>query len=281
MGLCDTVPGVSGGTIAFITGIYQRLISAIQAFSLDLVMDSLKFLIGKGNNKNLRQDIKKLDLGFLIMLFLGIAIAILLFSRVLEFLIDSYAPFLMAFFVGLILVSAIGIFEHIEKHHTVNQLIALVGLLVGISFIFFIPQEITPNLGYVFLGGFLAISAMLLPGISGSFVLLIMGIYSFMLGVLHDVFGNLDYFLIFIFGAIVGVVVMSRVIGFLFRKNKPATLYLLVGLVLGSLSVPLRIIFNNSSEFIAITWVILFGLFLLGAVFSFWLTQVSKVKRVA
>ena len=176
MGLCDTVPGVSGGTIAFITGIYQRLISAIQAFSLDLVMDSLKFLIGKGNNKNLRQDIKKLDLGFLIMLFLGIAIAILLFSRVLEFLIDSYAPFLMAFFVGLILVSAIGIFEHIEKHHTVNQLIALIGFLVGVSFIFFIPQEIAPNLGYVFLGGFLAISAMLLPGISGSFILLIMGI---------------------------------------------------------------------------------------------------------
>ena len=281
MGLCDTVPGVSGGTIAFITGIYQRLIDAIQAFSLDLVVDVCRFLVKGKSDKNLRQDIKKLDLGFLITLFLGIVLAILLFSRVLEFLIDSYAPFLMAFFVGLILVSAIGIFEHIEKHHTVNQLIALIGFLVGVSFIFFIPQEIAPNLGYVFLGGFLAISAMLLPGISGSFILLIMGIYGFMLGVLHDIFGNLNYFLIFILGVIVGVVIMSRVVGFLFRKNKPATLYLLVGLVLGSLSVPFRIIYNSSSNFGARAWLLVGVLFFLGAVFSSELTRVSKVRRVA
>lgn len=281
MGLCDTIPGISGGTIAFITGIYQRLINCIQAFSPRLAGDIFMTLVGKGDKRKLGQDIKRLDLGFLITLLLGIGIAIILFSRVIEFLIDTYAPFLMAFFVGLIFASGIGIFEHIERHHTVNQIIALVGLAIGISLIFLIPQEVVPSLGYIFLGGFLAISAMLLPGISGAFVLLIMGIYSFMLHVLRDVLGNLSYILIFILGMAVGVFVMSRIIGFLFRKNKPATLYLLVGLVMGSLSVPIGIIYNNSSGFTLLTWIILAGLFILGVLFSFLITMISKEKKVA
>jgi len=245
MGLCDLIPGISGGTIAFITGIYERLINAIKGLSPRLVYDILLTVVGKGDRKRLKEDIRKLDLGFLIPLFLGILFALFLFSRVMVFLLERYFSFIMIFFVGLILVSAKTIFEHIEKHHSLNVAFSILGLILGISLVFIIPASTEPSLLYIFVGGFLAICAMLLPGISGSFILLVLGIYSFMLGVLNDLGNKLDYFFAFVVGAICGLILMSRVISLLLAKDKSKTLYFLLGLVVGALSVPLREIYLN------------------------------------
>ncbi len=266
MGTCDIIPGISAGTIAFITGIYERLINAIKSFSVPFLYDLVLLPFRKEDERRFRDEVKKLDLGFLLSLGAGILTAIFLLSRIMSFLLENYFVFTMVFFVGLILASAKTIFEHIERHHGLNSVVGLIGLVVGISLVFLIPISAEPSLLYVFLGGFLAVSAMLLPGVSGSFVLLVLGLYEFILNVINNLFGNLKYVTVFVLGAIGGMYVMSRVISFLFRKDKSKTLYLLLGLVLGSLSVPLRGIFMRVGGLGLFEWIGIVLLFVLGIV---------------
>jgi putative membrane protein len=246
MGVCDLIPGISGGTIAFITGIYSRLINAVKGFSPKLAIDFFKYIF-RIDKESLKKDIKGLDLVFLIILGAGIWTAIFLGSRIIVFLLENYFVYTTSFFVGLILASSKSIYDKIETHHTKNRLFGLLGLITGVLFAFIIPIDIVPNLLYVFLGGFLAISAMFLPGISGAFILLILGLYEFMLNVLHNIFGNIMVFIIFILGALSGMFAISRIISFLFRKDKCKTLYVLLGLIIGALSIPVRDIFLNGS----------------------------------
>jgi len=266
MGTCDIIPGISAGTIAFVTGIYERLINAIKSFSLPFLYDLVLLPFRKEDERRFRDEVKKLELGFLLTLGAGILTAIFLLSRVMSFLLEDYFVFTMVFFVGLILASAKTIFEHIERHHNLNSMVGLIGLVIGISFVLFIPVNVEPSLPYVFLGGFLAISAMLLPGVSGAFVLLVLGLYEFVLGVINNLFSNLNYAIVFALGAVGGMYVMSRVISFLFRKDKSKTLYLLLGLVIGSLSVPLRGIFMQFDVYGLFGWIGIVLLFVLGIV---------------
>jgi len=148
---------------------------------------------------------------------------------------------------------------------------------IGISLAFVLPSHVEPSLGYIFLGGFVAISAMLLPGISGAFILLILGVYEFMLGAINDLFNNLNYVFVFILGAIAGLFVMSRVISFFFRKDKSGTLYLLLGLVVGALSVPLKGVYG-SIEFTFVSLIVHVVLFVLGVVFALSITHFSRNK---
>ena len=248
MGICDIIPGISGGTIAFITGIYERLITSVKSFSPELFRDFFRYISTrkKENLTKLKTDIKKLDLGFLTIIVAGIATAVLAGVRVISFLLENYFSYTMSFFIGLIIVSSKIIFDHIEKHHTKNVLFGLMGLLLGISLSVLIPVEIAPTISYVFLGGFLAISAMFLPGISGAFILLIMGLYSFMLNVLRDI--KIGYMMVFFFGAGLGAFTISRIVSFLFSKDKCKTLYFLLGLVLGALSIPVKRVYSASAE---------------------------------
>jgi len=232
MGVCDLIPGISGGTIAFITGIYQRLIDSVKNLS-QAALDIFSF-------KKLKKDLKKADLLFLFILLLGIATAFLLGSRVIKFLLEEYFIYTISFFIGLILASSKIIFNHIENHKMKNILFGFLGLIVGGLFAVLIPLEATPSLPYVFLGGFLGISAMFLPGISGAFILLIMGLYEFLINVLHDIPGNIKYFLVFALGAILGAFTISRIVSFLFKKDRCKTLYFLLGLVIGALSIPVK-----------------------------------------
>jgi len=261
MGICDLIPGISGGTIAFITGIYARLIDAVKGFSLKLFYDIFTF-----NKKGLRKDVKKLDLGFLIILFLGIGASILIGSRIIKYLLSNYFAYTLSFFIGLILASSKIIFDDIENHKGKNILFGFFGFIIGISLVFLVPMNVNPSMFYVFLGGFLAISAMFLPGISGAFILLIMGLYEFMIDVLHDVLNNLVYLVLFVIGMMFGAFSISRIISFLFKKNKCKTLYLLLGLVIGALSVPLKKIFENEglqiSNIFVMLFLVLLGIFL-------------------
>jgi len=149
MGICDIIPGISGGTIAFITGIYSRLIDAVKGFSPQLVIDFFKYVF-KRDKKSFLEDVKKLDLGFLIILGLGIGIAILIGARVVGFLLEKYFTYTFAFFVGLILASSKSIYDKIERHYKRDKIFGVAGLVVGILFMFLIPVEVIPDLVYVF-----------------------------------------------------------------------------------------------------------------------------------
>ncbi len=277
MGICDLIPGISGGTIAFITGIYLRLINAVKSFSFKLIYDLFKFLIGKGRYKDLREDIKKLDLGFLIVLLLGIFSAIFLGSRIIKFLLDNYFSYTLCFFIGLILVSCFIIFENIKNHNWKNILLGVLGFFAGVLFCLLAPVNVVPSLKYVFIGGFFAISAMFLPGISGAFILLIMGLYEFMINVLHNLSSNLNYFIMFVLGAGLGALIISRTISFLFRKDKCKTLYFLLGLVIGALGIPLKKIYEISFELNVIDIGIMFILFLGGILLVIVVRKYEKI----
>lgn len=277
MGASDVVPGISAGTIAFISGIYEEFISSIKAFSPRLIKDSALVAIGRGDRKKFHEDLARLNLPFLIPLVLGIGLAVLFLSHVMTFLLASYFSFTMAFFVGLILASSKTIFDHIEKHHSTNVVLSIVGLLVGLSFSFLSEGALlSPSAPYIILGGFVAISAMLLPGVSGSFILLVMGLYGYILGALTDVFGNIETIGLFAIGAILGVYCMSRLISYLFLHDKSKTLYVLLGLVVGSLSVPIENMVANYSGVGTLGLVLHIGLFVLGAVFASTVTHFSK-----
>jgi putative membrane protein len=246
MGVCDLIPGISGGTIAFITGIYPRLINAVKNFSPKLIYDIVTYPINRKAH-TLKEDIKKLDVIFLLILILGIISAFLVGARIAKFLLRDYYAYTLSFFIGLILASSKIIFSHIENHNLKNISIGFVGFFLGLVFSILVPLTITPSLGYVFLGGVFAVSAMFLPGVSGAYVLLIMGLYEFMINVLNDILSNISYFLIFILGALLGAFSISRIIAFLFEKNRCRILYVLLGLVIGALSTPLRKIIETSS----------------------------------
>ena len=245
MGICDLIPGISGGTIAFITGIYMRLINAVKAFSPSAFYNFFQYTITRDKQKLkiLKKDIKKLDLGFLLILFLGIFTAILLGSKIIKYLLENYFAYTLTFFIGLILASSKIIFDNIKNHKMKNISIGILGFIFGVSLIFFIPKSVTPTLFYVFIGGVIAISALFLPGISGAFILLIMGLYEFIINSLHNILENINYLIAFGIGAVLGAISISRIISFLFKKDKCKTLYFLLGLVIGAVSIPIKKIY--------------------------------------
>ena len=263
MGICDLIPGISGGTIAFITGIYTQLIDAVKSFSPKLIYDIVTYPINRKSD-SVKEDIKKLDLNFLMILMLGIASAFLVGSRVIKFLMEGYFAYTISFFIGLILASSKTIFEHIEDHSTKNILFCVLGFILGVVSSILVPLTVTPSLEYVFLGGFCAVNAMFLPGISGAFILLIMGLYEFMVNVLNDIRNNISYFLVFAAGASLGAFTISRIISFLFKRNKCRTLYVLLGLVIGALGTPVKKIietasFQVSNVLVMVFWCVLGG----------------------
>ena len=274
MGVCDLIPGISGGTIAFITGIYTRLIDSVKNFSPKLIYDIFTYPIHK-NRDRLKEDIKKLDLFFLLVLMLGIGSAFMIGSRIIKFLLMDYFVYTLSFFIGLILASSKIIFNHIQNHNIKNISFGFLGIALGLMLSMLVPLTVTPTLGYVFLGGFFAVSAMFLPGISGAFILLIMGLYEFMINVLNDISGNISYFLVFIAGALSGAFCISRIISFLFKKNKCKTLYVLLGLVIGALSTPLKKILQTASFQISNVFIMVFWL-LLGALLVVLVTHRRK-----
>ncbi|TWT04249.1 DUF368 domain-containing protein [Planococcus sp. CPCC 101016] len=225
MGISDLIPGVSGGTIAFILGIYDRLLEAISGF--------------------FSRDWKKY-LGFLVPLGIGIVITLLLFSRVIEYLLEQHYEATQFFFMGLI----IGVIPYImkqaevKKNFTVRHLIILLVIGAALAVTAFIPTEedlapITsltlPIFFLLFFSGWLASMAMLLPGISGSFILLLLGVYSTAINALSTL--NIPVALAIGAGVIVGFIVSSKAIQYLLEHFTYVTYAAIIGLILGSLFV--------------------------------------------
>lgn len=226
MGAADVVPGVSGGTIAFITGIYEELINSIKSIDLQAIKF---FFTGKWIS-----FWKHINGNFLLSVFLGIAAAVISLAKVLEHLLETQPVLIWSFFFGLILISSFVVAQKIKKWDYAK----VVSLVAGIGVAFYItsvtPAETTDAAWFIFLSGVLASCAMILPGISGSFILLLLGKYQFALNAVNEV--NIPDLLILGAGAVTGLLSLSRVLSWLFRKYHDMTVALLAGFMIGSLN---------------------------------------------
>jgi len=261
MGICDLIPGVSGGTIAFITGIYERLINAVSKINPENYFNLIF-------SKKRKELFKELDILFLVSLFLGIFTAIILGSKIISFLIDKFYIYVFAFFTGLILASCVFMRKQIDVRNHKNRIYGVLGILSGVLLLIFSPNEVLePSNLMIFFGGFLAIFALFLPGISGSFILVILGIYRYIVNLVKDL--DIIKLVPFAIGAGIGVFVISRLIKFLFDWNKSRTLYFLLGLVVGTLLIPVKNIYLNVEVF---SFGLVFNLFML-MIFGFFIVR--------
>lgn len=226
MGGADVVPGVSGGTIAFISGIYEELIDSIKAINLN----TLKVLL-KGEFKEFWQQING---NFLFVLFSGIIISLKSLASVVTYLMEHNPIQLWSFFLGLILISSIVILRQIKKWSFGVVIIGLIGIVLSYYLTSMSPAQTNDSYVMIFLSGALAICAMILPGISGAFILLILGKYQLVVGAL----GNLDYGIIavFIAGAATGILMFVRLISWLLHKYHNYAIAILAGFMMGSLN---------------------------------------------
>jgi len=226
MGAADVVPGVSGGTIAFITGIYEELISSIKSVGLEALKLLLKFKVSL--------FWKRINGNFLLAVFGGILLSIFSLARLLKWMMENHPILIWAFFFGLILASALIVIRKINSWNFTR----LTGLLAGSILMFFItrfaPAQTSDAYWYIFIAGAIAICAMILPGISGAFILLILGKYQFILGAVSDF--NIPVLLIFGLGVITGLLSFANLLSWLFRKYHDLTIAVLAGFIIGSLN---------------------------------------------
>jgi putative membrane protein len=227
MGAADVVPGVSGGTIAFISGIYEELLGTISNINLKLLTTLRK--------EGIKAAWKQLNGNFIVALFLGIAISVLSLAKVLKWLLEHHPILLWSFFFGLVLASVIYVGKQIQKWNVLSILFLLIG--AGLAYyITTLNPMVSENSSpwFLFLAGALAICAMILPGISGAFILVLLGAYESVL----EAVNNKDIFTIAVIGlgAIVGLLSFSRILKWLFAKFKDYTLAILTGFIIGSLN---------------------------------------------
>jgi putative membrane protein len=227
MGAADVVPGVSGGTIAFISGIYEELLSSISSINFN----TLKLLKKEG----IRAAWKAINGNFLAALLLGIFTSIVSLAKIISWLLENKPILVWSFFFGLVLASILYIAKQITKWNILMFVLLIVGALVA-YYITTLQPLISENssLGFMFLAGALAICAMILPGISGSFILVLLGAYKPVLEAIH----TKDFQLIAVLGAgaVIGLLSFSRVLKWMFAHYKNATLAILTGFILGSLN---------------------------------------------
>lgn len=240
MGAADVVPGVSGGTIAFITGIYEELLETISGLKFSLIKTWRK--------EGFMAMWKEGNFRFLFALFSGIIISIASLAVLIEYLLEAYPIHLWSFFFGLILASVWLVGKTVSKWNVTN----IIGLLAGIVAAYFItvmtPSEDSSNLFYIFICGSIAVCAMILPGISGSFILLLLGAYTTVLGAASGlisalsasnwdlVFSNGLTLVVFVLGCLLGLISFSKLLNWLFKKAHDLTVAILTGFLIGSLN---------------------------------------------
>lgn len=241
MGSADIVPGVSGGTIALITGIYGHLIESISKINFGFLKPLFKADL-RGFWDNLLEEI---DFKFFIPLVLGIGIAFLTLAKVVTYCMDVHTALTYSFFLGLIIASAVILFKKIEKIGFKHIVFAIIGLILTYIFVSLNPIAANHSLPVIFVSGMIAICAMILPGISGSFLLLLLGQYQHMLNAIHQL--NITEIVVFVIGALIGILGFSKILNFLLKNHEEVTMAFLIGVMLGSLKVPAVEIVNSVS----------------------------------
>jgi putative membrane protein len=228
MGTANIIPGVSGGTIALITGIFERLINSIKSFNFQ----AAKILL-KGDFKGFA---KHTDLLFLIVLFAGVGFAIVSLARIFEFLFREYPIYIWSYFFGLILASVYFVGKTVSRWSVVAVIAFILGSGFAIALTFMNPATENSNFIYLILCGVAAVCSMILPGISGSFILILMGNYQL---VAIDAINNLRFDILFpvLIGAAFGLLGFSYLLSWVFKKFRDQTIALLTGFILGSLGI--------------------------------------------
>lgn len=228
LGTANVIPGVSGGTIALITGIFERLIDAIKSFNIT----ALKLLF-KGE---IKKFVEHTDLYFLIAVFAGVGIAIISLAKIFGFLFENYPIYIWSFFFGLILASVFFVGKRIEKWNTPVVISLLTGIIAAFAMSVLSPATENSNFTYLIICGVVAIISMILPGLSGSFVLILMGNYQLvMIDAINDM--RFDILLPVALGAGVGIIAFSHILSWVFKHYRNQTLAILTGFIFGSLSI--------------------------------------------
>lgn len=245
MGAANVIPGVSGGTIALITGIFERLINSIKAF--DLIAARLLFA-GK-----FKEFAAHVDLGFLSAVLLGVAISIITLAKAFGFLFINYPVYIWAYFFGLILASVYFVGKTIDKWSFSTILLFILGALVAMGLTILRPASENSSFLYLIVCGVVAACSMILPGLSGSFVLILLGNYELvMINAVNE--REIMILLPVVIGAGFGLIAFSYLLSWIFKKYKDQTIGLLTGFILGSLGVlwPWKNSFDNLGQILPV-----------------------------
>ncbi len=226
MGVADVVPGVSGGTVAFITGIYDELLHSIKAIDIDALKLLIKF--------EFASFWKKINGIFLTILLAGIATSLISLTKLLMYLLRHQPISIRSFFFGLILISALLVVREIKKWNAFAFLSILMGIAIGYGITVLAPMQSPQNLVFTFFAGALAVCAMIIPGISWMFTLMLLGMYQYITKSVMEF--NIPVILVFITGSLVGAIGFSRFLSWILDNYHSATVALLAGLMLGSLN---------------------------------------------
>lgn len=226
MGVADVIPGVSGGTIAFITGIYEELINSIKSIDGDAFAMLIRFQISA--------FWKKINGNFLISVLTGIITSLLSLAKLMTYCLEHYPIQVWSFFFGLILVSSPLILRDIKKWSIGTVISGILGIVIAYFITIISPTETPTNLFFIFFCGALAICAMILPGISGAFILLLIGKYEYMIRALINF--NFPVIIVFAIGCFLGILGFSRFLSWILTHYRFPTLALLAGFMIGSLN---------------------------------------------
>ena len=233
MGAADVIPGVSGGTIAFITGIYDQLVGSIASINAKAFR-----LLLQGRFKDFWRHING---GFLLSLIAGIGLSVITLAGLMQMLLTTYPIQTWAFFFGLIVASSIFILRGISGWHLREFIMVILGVLLGAIVCTLSPTQTPDGLWFIFLSGAIAICAMILPGISGSFILLILGKYQYIMGCISDLISGTDFarnlliLCVFAAGALVGIISFSKLLHWLLARWNKEVLIVMAGFIIGSL----------------------------------------------
>ena len=228
MGVANVIPGVSGGTIALITEIYENLINSLKSFDLK----AFKLLI----TFKFKEFVEYTNFYFLAAIFGGSIVSVFSIASLFKYLFENFPIFIWAFFFGLILSSVYFVGKRIKQWNFWNIFIFVFGASVALSVSCLSPSSENDNLFYVFICGIIGVSGMILPGLSGSFILILMGNYELLM---VTAVTELDIVLLTLFflGSVFGLISFSRILSWVFKYYKDATLALLTGFILGSLNI--------------------------------------------
>ncbi|MEF8835682.1 MAG: DUF368 domain-containing protein [Candidatus Thermoplasmatota archaeon] len=242
MGLANITPGVSGGTMALLMGIYERLIHAVNTIPLRSSLSVFR----EGKEKFI-EDMKAVDYEFLSPLIIGIALATLVLARLIGTFLENYQAMTFSFFFGLILASGGTIYHKIDSFKPTLLISGIVGFLFSFYIASLSPFEANHTLPVIFISGAVAIPTMILPGISGSFILILLQQYKYMI----DALNSLDILVIVVFmlGAVIGLFSFAKLVEVLFKKRRTDTLVFLFGLILGGLRAPVVRAFEANPTF--------------------------------
>jgi len=226
MGAADAVPGVSGGTIALLLGIYEELVTTIGNINLSLFKELKK--------NGFYSFWEKINGNFLLSLIIGIGISLVTFIKLTAYLFDKYPILIWSFFLGLIFATIYVIFKLIKSWNYINIIFVIIAIFIS----FYLGEmnvidSININLIYILISGIIAASAMIIPGISGALILVILGLYSTMINAINNI--EIDKIITFSLGAIIGLLSFSKILKWMFNKNSSLTYSILLGFVIGSI----------------------------------------------